>query len=121
MPRKNKRRKTESKRVPKHLARHIWLCTIRKEKVRQQGGKCFYCPKRIGKLTATIDHVRPLSDGGRDHENNMVACCRDCNNSKGSRNVTQWLLDRKHHEQQTADIQTEHGATGCPENGLQPA
>lgn len=33
----------------------------------------------------TLDHLKPHSRGGSNHESNLVACCHRCNTSRGSR------------------------------------
>ncbi len=45
--------------------------------------RCVYCGCRQKGLT--IDHVRPISRGGKTDFDNCVACCRSCNNKKGAR------------------------------------
>jgi hypothetical protein len=42
--------------------------------------RCFYCgtTRRVG-----IDHVVPMVLGGANARDNLVACCRSCNASKG--------------------------------------
>jgi 5-methylcytosine-specific restriction endonuclease McrA len=44
---------------------------------------CAYCGLRHSKLT--IDHVLPVSRGGKTDFDNCVASCRTCNNHKGAR------------------------------------
>jgi len=44
---------------------------------------CQYCGKKGRDLT--VDHVIPRERGARHEWNNLVACCRDCNNRKGNR------------------------------------
>lgn len=45
----------------------------------ETGGCCIYCGRRISEHSATIDHVIPLSRGGYTEDENLVACCLDCN------------------------------------------
>lgn len=45
---------------------------------------CQYCSIPL-EDNATIDHVVPRHRGGSNSWVNMVACCRDCNLSKGNR------------------------------------
>jgi 5-methylcytosine-specific restriction endonuclease McrA len=49
---------------------------------------CAYCfsDKHIG-----MDHVVPIARGGPDVASNVVPCCRECNSSKGSRTVLEWV------------------------------
>lgn len=44
---------------------------------------CAYCGYR--QKVMTIDHVTPVSRGGKTDFDNCVACCRPCNNRKGAR------------------------------------
>jgi 5-methylcytosine-specific restriction endonuclease McrA len=44
---------------------------------------CVYCGHKEKPLT--IDHVIPLSRGGKTNFDNCVACCKKCNNRKGDR------------------------------------
>lgn len=50
--------------------------------VRFQGGKCAYC-RQITKLT--IDHIIPLSRGGRHCRENIQMVCMPCNRAKSAR------------------------------------
>lgn len=37
-----------------------------------------------GVREATIDHLKPRSDGGNNEMRNLVAACSECNTEKGS-------------------------------------
>lgn len=43
---------------------------------------CAYCARSERKMT--IDHVIPRARGGKTDFDNCVACCRSCNNKKGT-------------------------------------
>lgn len=45
----------------------------------QQGGRCFYCRQELGEEDASLDHLVPLSAGGRSDPENLVVCCRPVN------------------------------------------
>lgn len=47
--------------------------------------QCLYCGRSFGYSQLSRDHVHPLSRGGRDHWNNVVAACKRCNQHKGNR------------------------------------
>lgn len=74
---------------------------IRKVKVAQQHGHCFYCrqpmwegdsgqfakchslsPSKAGFLRATAKHLKARQDGGRDTKQNIVAACSYCNHHR---------------------------------------
>jgi 5-methylcytosine-specific restriction endonuclease McrA len=48
---------------------------------------CFYCGTTEG---ITIDHLIPISRGGRHSIGNLVASCKSCNSSKGNRTVSEF-------------------------------
>lgn len=50
---------------------------------KRDGYQCMYCGSRPRQLT--LDHVLPLSRGGADAWDNVVACCQKCNHKKGAR------------------------------------
>ena len=45
-------------------------------------GICYYCHQRVGREKLTMDHVVPLSRGGKSTKGNIVAACKECNNKK---------------------------------------
>jgi len=45
---------------------------------------CQYCGRVFAQSELTLDHVVPKSRGGSSNWDNLVACCRKCNNRKGS-------------------------------------
>lgn len=51
------------------------------------GGCCAYC----GNTGCEIDHIVPISKGGRDELANVLPACRRCNAGKGSKTVEIWL------------------------------
>jgi 5-methylcytosine-specific restriction endonuclease McrA len=47
-----------------------------------QKGVCHYCNSKVGKASLTMDHVVPLSRGGKSRKGNIVPACKECNNKK---------------------------------------
>jgi 5-methylcytosine-specific restriction endonuclease McrA len=47
-----------------------------------QQGECHYCRQKVGKSNLTMDHVLPLSRGGKSKKGNIVPACKECNNKK---------------------------------------
>ena len=47
-----------------------------------QSGVCHYCHSEVGRNRLTMDHVVPLSRGGKSTKGNIVPACKDCNNKK---------------------------------------
>ncbi len=46
---------------------------------------CMYCGREFGRSSLTRDHVKPLSQGGKDTWENVVCACFHCNAKKGGR------------------------------------
>lgn len=44
---------------------------------------CQYCGKKVSSSDLTVDHVIPISKGGRDYWENVVTACAKCNHKKG--------------------------------------
>jgi 5-methylcytosine-specific restriction endonuclease McrA len=59
-----------------------------RELLTKYNGHCAYCGKEA-KLT--LDHVIPLSKGGKHSIDNVVPACKHCNSSKQARTTEQWL------------------------------
>ncbi|MBN1850365.1 MAG: HNH endonuclease [Deltaproteobacteria bacterium] len=66
-------------------------------------GVCYYCNQEVGKSNLTMDHVVPLSRGGKSTKGNIVAACKECNNKKKYLLPIEWeeylkaLSDREVH------------------------
>jgi 5-methylcytosine-specific restriction endonuclease McrA/predicted nucleic acid-binding Zn ribbon protein len=54
-------------------------------------GCCAYCGQRC---TPTMEHVVPLSRGGRHAIGNLIPACLKCNLSKNNRFIMEWRLGR---------------------------
>lgn len=46
---------------------------------------CLYCGERFSDRQLSRDHVRPISQGGRNEWNNVVTACMRCNHFKAGR------------------------------------
>jgi len=46
---------------------------------------CQYCYQEFDPCNLTIDHVIPKSRGGKTEWDNIVSCCKVCNNKKGNK------------------------------------
>lgn len=45
---------------------------------------CYLCDEQLNDDTATVDHVTPRNQGGKDTPDNLACCCKTCNNLKDS-------------------------------------
>jgi len=45
-------------------------------------GICHYCKQKFTAHELTMDHIIPLSRGGKSKKGNVVPCCKQCNSEK---------------------------------------
>ena len=45
-------------------------------------GICHYCGGKFPPETLTMDHIVPISRGGKSNKGNIVVCCKECNSNK---------------------------------------
>lgn len=86
-PEKNKEQ--QHRRRCKMLAVGIEDCTA-KIKLLHQERFCHWCCAQLTPETREIDHVIPISRGGRHIPDNLVAACQSCNRSKNDRLISEW-------------------------------
>lgn len=71
--------------------------------LRQLGGKvkhCVYCLETLTDANRSLEHIRPLSRGGKHTAKNVTFCCRSCNSSKRDRHARTMAT----HEQGVLDV-----------------
>ncbi len=59
-------------------------------KRKKSDGICHYCRNKFKPAELTMDHVVPLSRGGVSVKENLVPCCKDCNNKKKNLLPMEW-------------------------------
>ena len=57
----------------------------------REGGRCFYCSRRLATTVRCLDHVVPLAQSGRNSYRNLVSACLECNAKKGERPAEDFL------------------------------
>jgi purine nucleoside permease len=54
----------------------------------RDGLACVYCGASVEDATQlTLDHLTPVSKGGKNEPGNLATCCKRCNSSRGTRSV----------------------------------
>jgi 5-methylcytosine-specific restriction endonuclease McrA len=53
-------------------------------------GVCHYCGRAFPPRGLTMDHVVPVSRGGKTIRGNVVPCCKECNNAKKQLLPMEW-------------------------------
>jgi len=59
-------------------------------KRKRSSGICHYCGEIFSPKALTMDHVIPLSRGGRSEKFNLVPCCKECNTQKQRMLPVEW-------------------------------
>lgn len=65
--------------------------TKRKRIYQRDDGMCVYCGKKLSKNEFWIDHIKPLSRGGNNEDENLAVSCRKCNLSKGTKTIEEFM------------------------------
>ena len=83
---------SEIKMNARHRGEWQGMNWIRQEKrlaiYLRDGLSCAWCGHSVEDgAILSLDHVRPHSKGGSNHESNLVTCCVRCNKSRGNRSV----------------------------------
>lgn len=53
-------------------------------------GLCHYCGRPTSPKELTMDHIVPISRGGKSSKANVVPCCKECNNAKKQLLPIEW-------------------------------
>lgn len=78
-----KPKRVSRKQIPETLRGAVWA---------KSNGVCAYCKITMDtRKQFTVDHVIPVSRGGTDDPDNLVACCKSCNSKKHDRDVELFL------------------------------
>lgn len=62
---------------------------LRQAVIDRDGFVCAYCGDETGEIH--LDHIHPVSLGGRNTVDNLTVSCPSCNLSKGSKTLAEWL------------------------------
>ena len=57
----------------------------------REGGRCFYCLRRLIPQRRCLDHVVPQASLGSNSYRNLVSCCLDCNSNKAERPAVEFV------------------------------
>lgn len=53
-------------------------------------GVCHYCGKQMPPKNLTMDHIVPISRGGKSTKGNVVTACKECNTKKKQLLPMEW-------------------------------
>lgn len=86
-----------------HLTRSSWT-RIRQLVSARDGEICQYCDSPAP--DGDVDHILPLSKGGRDSLDNLVWSCQRCNREKHDKTLYEWIMSVKHSHLSTIPIES---------------
>jgi hypothetical protein len=69
---------------------------VRENRIRvyeRDGYVCRYCQKQLTRFTATLDHVKPVAEGGDNSFENLLTACLGCNSRKNKRALGDFLAE----------------------------
>lgn len=70
---------------------------IKQMVLQRSAGRCWYCGEVLnvaGRQTNHIDHVLPVSKGGSNDPDNLVAACRTCNTEKADMTLKEFRISK---------------------------
>ena len=56
-------------------------------------GNCYHCSEKFKPSLLTMDHLIPISRGGKSDKKNCVPSCKDCNTKKGHRTRAEMVME----------------------------
>lgn len=59
-------------------------------KRKRSSGLCYYCGRKFKPAELTMDHLVPITRGGRSAQGNLVPACKECNNKKKYLLPSEW-------------------------------
>lgn len=65
--------------------------TLRRAIHAREGGRCFYCQRRLTSQMRCLDHVVPRVEVEDNSYRNLVSCCVECNSLKRGRPASDFL------------------------------
>jgi hypothetical protein len=75
-----------------------------------QGGLCFFCQQKLSPADASVEHLVATANGGKNGDENTVACCKALNA----------LLGRMSLKEKLRVVLNQKGAFKCPNGSPKP-
>ena len=68
-----------------------------------QKGVCYYCQKEFPPKELTMDHIVPISRGGKSNKGNVVPACPSCNANKKLHTPADMVLKELQEKEETEE------------------
>ena len=66
------------------MSRRSLSKSTRFEILKRDSFKCQYCGESAPSVLLEVDHITPVSKGGKNHLSNLITACASCNRGKGA-------------------------------------
>jgi 5-methylcytosine-specific restriction endonuclease McrA len=74
---------------------HYYPEGLREAIAKRDGRTCRLCGKgKLYKRALTLDHIVPVSEGGKTQEDNLIVLCKPCNTRKGKKSLLGYVEHR---------------------------
>lgn len=60
----------------------------------RQSGRCVICGAKLEKAKCHLDHIMPMSLGGKNEDSNFQILCAPCNMAKGAKHPVEFMRQR---------------------------
>lgn len=83
-------KKATSKNAVSDVDEKIDYYNIRENRIslyERDGYTCYKCGKLLTRWDATLDHILPVSRGGKNTKDNLITCCLLCNSRRRNKEV----------------------------------
>lgn len=81
------------------MARQSISKTLRFEVFKRDNFTCQYCGRMAPDVILEVDHIEPISGGGKNEIMNLVTSCKDCNRGKGAKKLSDNQIIKQQQDQ----------------------
>ncbi|MBC61870.1 MAG: HNH endonuclease [Zetaproteobacteria bacterium] len=78
----------KERQLAKELRKSRWWQTV------CQSATCYYCGIKIPPKEVTMDHIVPISKGGKSTKGNITTSCHSCNVKKKDKTAAELLIEK---------------------------
>lgn len=82
---KKKSKKNQIKANPKKVRNHYISTSVRVDVFKRDNFRCVFCGATSRHTQLQVDHIIPVSKGGRNDLSNLQTLCWECNRGKSDR------------------------------------
>jgi hypothetical protein len=87
---RNRMQTLSAAKIDKNIDSKLDFYNIKENRIiiyERDGYKCYKCGKLLTRWDATLDHILPVSRGGKNEKDNLLTCCLMCNSRRRNKEV----------------------------------